>query len=415
MVVLVKDIIKYFTSDNAIILVTYLSLAGTLFFSLRKPHMEITYKVFKNKNVYALQLWNSGSLAIKKEDIYELYMRLNNAYEIINILSSEENVPLKIKEHKESLPKVDFNTIRLDLSFDFMLPRAGYFITLKNIQDDTHIPERIIIEGRLRGEHKNTFLYDSEGFFFRGVDNIVLQCIEAQSVYFLIMFLGLSAITILLQLSQLFVFGYKDVKSVISIFWAVLFMLTMNRVIKSIIPERNIVNKSKVIIKEYNLMPMGSLGEDYDLVRTEEEILYNTLVFDKYLKAGRESEEYRFAIEMVRNSKNILVMRTICGYRFYPGSFIGISYNSMKYHKNMPPLGRQKIKEINETITKILNQNMNYEESLETEYRYYCQIHGEIIPQRSLFEIKRLYWQLDSKFVDQKRKDMRVASLHPFE
>lgn len=389
---MMKEFIQLLTSDNTVIAMTYVSFLATLFFSMRKPHKRISYHIFKNKKVYVLFFWNSGDGVIFREDIHYLYIQVNKAYKIISIDLFDDEIPLEIIEHKDNYQS-DENTIRLDLSFDYILPRTGFVITINNEQTQSLVPVCLDLKGRIRGESVKSLVYETGDSILLGnkQENEIVQCI---TLFVTMILISLSAFSILYLILQPFEMIFNRSKglnmfhSLIAIAVNILFIIYMSQLIRRRSPERALDKKFEQRNRQYKTKSIDYIENNVDLVETKEELQFNINSFDKYL-SNKDSDNYLFALSKLRNSKHIVVVNSPIGYKFYPGEFIGIAYNTIEKYKKINIYR----KDIYSALSEVIDNKPEYNELMETEFRYYCQLHGGIL-NNYLIESKRKYWVL---------------------
>ena len=126
------------------------------------------------------------------------------------------------------------------------------------------------------------------------------------------------------------------------------------------------------------------------LVTNLNEIQTNMDTLDYYLNRKTESS-YSFALSLVKKGTCFIAKRTASGYRFYPSRFIGYANNTMDKHLN------NKTKDGTVTtpaITQILGYRLNFDPTLDKEYRIYCEKLGFIANERGSFGVERKFWEL---------------------
>lgn len=379
-------------------MVTYLSFFVTLYFSFRKPHKRITYQVLKKGKIFSILLWNSGDGVIYREDILSLYLRVNKAFKILSFNSSDDTIPLdlELNQHDEENLSKYKNTNRIDISFDFLLPRSGLLIVVNNEQDPTLIPESIEINGRLRGEDINSFVYGINPTY--GLrqskdpfDKVALSVMAKISFFsFLITTSFFFIFIVPSTFIDLFFKGNFENRSFIELIIGVAYLTLVFRYFQGMTPEANIRKKSGEIKRKYNLKKLNTTGDDIDLVGSVAEIKYNKEVFDSYLNS-KNTDEYLYAKQHLRCSHYLLVDTSEDFFRFYPSSFIGISYNSMEKDRQIWSLDLKNVLDFNKAISNIVGQEAQHNELMETKYLCYCQLYGGELPKKKVSE-KRAFW-----------------------
>ena len=387
-----KEFIQLLTSDIIVIMMTYVSFLATLFFSIRKPHKRISYHIYKNKKVYVLFFWNSGDGAIFREDIHYLYIQVNKSYKIISIDSFDDEIPLEIIEHKDNY-QFDENTIRLDLSFDYILPRTGFVIAINNEQTQSLVPVCLDLKGRIRGESVKSLVYEAGDSALLGYkqENVIVRYIRLAVTMILFSLSAYSIIFLIWQPFEMVLNGSKGLNmfhSLIAIALNTLFIIYMSQLIRRHLPERALDKKFGQRNRQYKTKSIDYIENNVDLVETKEELQFNINSFDKYL-SDKGSENYIFALSKLRNSKHIVVVNSPIGYKFYPGEFIGIAFNTIEKYKKTYVYR----KDIYSALSEVIKNKPEYNELMEKEFRYYCQLHGGILT-NYIFESKRKYWVL---------------------
>lgn len=158
------DLLKFLVKDNVLAFIAYLSLAATVYFSVRVRHKKIRYMCLKNyeSNEYAIVFWNACSQPIFREDLYYFYALVNTCCTVKKSYPVETDIPLEINfgdDNIDSFKGKKFNrhTRRMKMSFDFLPTNQGYILCIDNIQDNEYLPARLTVYGRLRGEKEKSF------------------------------------------------------------------------------------------------------------------------------------------------------------------------------------------------------------------------------------------------------------------
>ena len=158
-----RALFQFLAKDYVIAIVTYLSLAATVYFSVRVRHKKIRYTCLKknDSDEYAIVFWNACSQPIFREDLYYFFALVNTCCTDKQSYPLETDIPLEIcfEEDKiDSFKGQRFNrhTNRLNISFEFLPTNQGYMLWADNIQDKEYLPARLKICGRLRGEKEKS-------------------------------------------------------------------------------------------------------------------------------------------------------------------------------------------------------------------------------------------------------------------
>ena len=179
---------QFLAKDNVIALVTYLSLAATVYFSLRLRHKKIRYTcLHKNSSdEYAIVFWNSCSLPIYREDLYYFFVSVNTCCTDIIRYPIDPQIPLEITYGDiiiDSFREKSLNnpTRRMNVSFDFLPTRQGCIIELNNKQYEKYYRAELKLFGRLRGENEKSV--ESENHLLPSklseVMSVIFSCIAS--------------------------------------------------------------------------------------------------------------------------------------------------------------------------------------------------------------------------------------------
>jgi len=147
-----------------------------------------------------------------------------------------------------------------------------------------------------------------------------------------------------------------------------------------------------------------------EFVENTQDIKNNFSTLNKYLEKDRDTEEFIYAIDRIKQGRCFVV---ICDfnsneYSFYPSRFIGYKDNNMFLHgNNYEKDGR----DTNEVITKILHEKLITMENdyiewirLEKLYEQFCNNLGFSAPSKVAFRSKekegsgKKYWIASEKF-----------------
>lgn len=154
---------QFLAKDSVIAFVTYLSLAATVYFSVRVRHKKIRYKCLKKEDgdEYAIVFWNACSQPIFREDLYYFYALVNTCCINKQIYPVETDIPLEIDYEEDKIDsfkgqRFNRHTKRMNISFDFLPTNQGYILCIDNIQEKEYLPARLKLCGRLRGEKEKS-------------------------------------------------------------------------------------------------------------------------------------------------------------------------------------------------------------------------------------------------------------------
>ena len=158
-----RALFQFLAKDSVIAFVTYLSLAVTVYFSVRVRHKKIRYTCLKKKdsNEYAIVFWNACSQPIFREDIYYFYALVNTFCTDKQSYPVKTDIPLEIRFEEDKIDsfkgqRFNRHTRRMNMSFDFLPTNQGYILCIDNIQDKGYLPARLKLCGRLRGEKEKS-------------------------------------------------------------------------------------------------------------------------------------------------------------------------------------------------------------------------------------------------------------------
>ncbi len=154
---------QFLAKENVIAFVTYLSLAVTVYFSVRVRHKKIRYTCLNRKgsSEYVIVFWNACSQPIFRQDLYYFYALVNTCCTDKQTYPVETDIPLEIRFGEDTIDcfkgqKFNRHTKRMNMSFDFLPTKQGYIIYIDNIQDKKYLPAKVKICGRLRGEKEES-------------------------------------------------------------------------------------------------------------------------------------------------------------------------------------------------------------------------------------------------------------------
>ena len=178
---------QFLTHSNTTALATYLSLAVTIYFSIRLRHKKIRYTCLHkdSSDEYAIVFWNSCSLPIYREDLYYFFVSVNTCCTDIIRYPKHSKIPLEISYGDviiDSFRPSTFNypTRRMKLSFDYLPTKQGYIIEINNKQYEKYHHADLRLYGRLRGESEKSV--EIENHFLpskpRDVVTAILSCIS---------------------------------------------------------------------------------------------------------------------------------------------------------------------------------------------------------------------------------------------
>ena len=152
---------KHFLFDilfNSILLnaVAYAGLILTVYSTFKGRHKKIYYQVLKNKENYALAMWNVCAVPIFREDISDLFFQGVIDSRVTYIYSTDQHIELQLAQCPVIINGVK-NGERIRFSFDFMNPNEGYFILICGNEVMKRPATKIGMYGRIRGEDKESF------------------------------------------------------------------------------------------------------------------------------------------------------------------------------------------------------------------------------------------------------------------
>lgn len=124
-------------------------------------------------------------------------------------------------------------------------------------------------------------------------------------------------------------------------------------------------------------------------VRTLKEIESNIAVLDHYLSQKHEPE-YSFALDLIKKGICFIVVKNDSGCRFYPSRFVGYIGNTMDKHLNNDSKDGKKT---NPAITKILQQKILPNLTLNHEYGLFCEQLGFFARDKGTFGVERKFWE----------------------
>lgn len=122
-------------------------------------------------------------------------------------------------------------------------------------------------------------------------------------------------------------------------------------------------------------------------VTSKEDIIENIKSIDKYLNDSNHSE---FAIKLIKRGTCFVVVGDT-KLKFYPSRYIGYKNNNHDAHiRNNEKDGR----ETNPAISRIIGHTPEISETLEMEYKKYCESLGFTANKSGNYGAPRKYWRL---------------------